>query len=209
MKVALIPCGQTEWQTDGRLLGRVELPLSPQGLEQCAAWVRRLQGCGLECLLHAPDELASQTASLLARGLSVPTKAVDDLVEVDIGLWTGLTESQLKARFASAYRQLREAPLNVSFPGGESFGEAAERLLACIRKQVRRNGKVAVGVVVRPLSYALIRGALEQSEPAAFWETARAAAEPVLLDWLAPQRKPVAQGPAAQTDNQAPPGRER
>lgn len=185
MKLALVPCGLTEWQAAGRLLGRVELPLAPQGQEQCEAWARLLESHGLERLLHAPDELAAQTAAVLARCLAVPTKAIDDLVEVDLGLWAGLTEAQLKARFASAHRQLREAPLNVSSPGGESFGAAAERLLACIRRQVHRNGKQAVGVVMRPFSYALVRCALEGQEPTAMWEMACAAAGPVVLDWPA------------------------
>jgi len=182
MKVVLIPCGSTEWHDDGRLLGRVELPLTPAGEQQCADWAARLGGEGLERILHAPDELATQTAEVLARRLAVPTKALDDLVEVDIGLWAGLTEAQLKKRFASVHRELRESPLNVSPPGGESLSAAAERLGACIRKQIRRNGKKAIGVVVRPFSFALARWVLAGGEASGVWEEVRHASEPVVIE---------------------------
>ena len=36
--------------------------------------------------------------------MSVPAKSLEALVEVDVGLWAGLTETQLKNRFPSAHR---------------------------------------------------------------------------------------------------------
>jgi probable phosphoglycerate mutase len=183
MKVALIPCGTTDWDDDGRLLGRVELALNEAGQEQCAQWAQSLTPLGLQRIFHAPDSLATQTAAALARQLSVPTKALEDLSEVDIGLWAGLTESQLKTRYASAHRELREAPLNVNPPGGESLSDAARRLSTCIRKQIRKkNGDGAIGVVVRPFSFAMTKCALEGQAPTNVWETARRAHAPVVID---------------------------
>jgi broad specificity phosphatase PhoE len=182
MRIALVPCGNTEWQDEGRILGRVELPLSSEGQQQCCEWARELSPLGLQRILHAPDELATQTAGVLARQLSIPTRALDDLVEVDLGLWAGLTEAQLKSRYASAHRQLRESPLNVSPPGGESLDEAARRLNGCIRKQLRKNGNQAIAMVLRPFTFAMVKCALEGREAAEVWETARHAHGPVVIE---------------------------
>ena len=182
MKVALIPCGPTDWQQEGRLLGRVELSLSGAGAERCAAWAEELHALGIERILHAPDELATQTAACLARRLSVPTKLIDGLVEVDVGLWTGLTESQLKARYPSAHRELGESPLNVHPPGGEELSAAAERLNTCIRKQIKRNGGETVGVVMRPLTLAMARCVLEGREPTDVWTAVRTTTGPLVID---------------------------
>lgn len=189
MKIVLIPCGSTEWNDEGRLLGRVELPLTPAGEQRCAAWALGLQAVGLERILHAPDELATHTAAVLARELSIPTKALDDLVEVDVGLWTGLTDAQLKRRFATAHRELRESPLNVNPPGGESLSAAADRIMACIRKQARKNGTKALGVVMRPFGFALAKYALGGGVVTELWETARHATEPVVLDYDAKTKR--------------------
>ncbi len=182
MKIVLIPCGHTEWHEEGRLLGRVELPLTEAGQQGCTAWAERLTPAGIQRILHAPDELATQTAAVVARRLCVPTRAVDDLAEVDIGLWAGLTESQIKTRFASAHRELGEAPLNVSPPGGEAFSAAAKRLRAAVRKQLRKDGVEAVGVVVRPLAFAVLRCTLEGRELTDVWAALRAAPEPAVID---------------------------
>jgi broad specificity phosphatase PhoE len=192
MIVALIPCGSTEWQEEGRLLGRVELPLTEAGQEKCATWVQGLSTIGLECILHGPDELATRTAQVLARQLSIPTKALDDLVELDVGLGAGLTEAQLKTRFASAHRELRESPLNVNPPGGESLSAAADRLCACIRKQMKKNGRKAIGVVVRPFGFALARCVLEGVEFSDVWRMAQHADEPTIIECRVPTGRKVA-----------------
>jgi broad specificity phosphatase PhoE len=182
MKVVLIPCATTEWHEAGRLLGRVELPLTPEGEQQCDAWIEQLRAYGIECLYHAPDELATRTAELLAERLNVRTRPLEALAEVDIGLWTGLTEAQLKRRFGSAHRELREAPLHVNPPGGEAIADATERLKECVCKQVRKNGRTAIGVITRPLGLALLQCALNGQDFSAVWELARGEAAPVVLE---------------------------
>ncbi len=185
MKIALIPCGETEWQTEGRLLGRVELPITPAGETQCLGWADVLRPAGLARILHGPDELATRSAQLIAGRLGIPAKEVDELAEVDFGLWAGLTEPELKARFGSVYHELREAPLNVHPPDGEQLAVAAERIDTVLRKRTRRQDG-ALGLVLRPVALALARFALADGDAAKIWEEAQKPQEPTLLDL--PQR---------------------
>ncbi|MFH1748233.1 MAG: histidine phosphatase family protein [Planctomycetota bacterium] len=182
MKVVLIPCASTEWHEAGRLLGRVELHATSAGEDRCCEWIGELQTLGLAQLFHAPDDLATRTAKLLGRQLLVPTKAIDGLAEVDVGLWAGLTEDQLKSRYASAHRELCESPLNVSPPGGESLGAADLRLKAFLKKQTKRGDNGPVGLVLRPVSFAMARCMLEGRESKAVWETAQHMEHPVVID---------------------------
>jgi broad specificity phosphatase PhoE len=185
MKVALIPCGTTEWRQQGRLLGRVELALAPDGQTQCATWVEQLRPAMLSRIFHAPDELSKTTAQLIGRQLNVPARALDGLVEVDLGLWAGLTEDQLKNRYAKAHRQLVDSPLNVSPPNGEDFSDAVARVQAALRKRIKRNGRAAIGLVMRPFTFAMARHVLEGAEAARIWETSQNQDEPIVMECTA------------------------
>jgi broad specificity phosphatase PhoE len=182
MKVALIPCGVTDWRQQGRLLGRAELEPAPGAESQIVAWCEQLRLAKLDRIFHAPDGLSKATAQYIARQLNIPTKTLSALVEVDLGLWAGLTEEELKKRYAKAHRQLVDSPLNVSPPDGEDFSDAANRLRACLKKRIKPNGKEAIGLVMRPLTFAMARYVLEGGEHARIWETSQSEVEPVVIE---------------------------
>lgn len=180
MKIVLIPSAGSEWCQQGRLLGRVELPPRADRESICAGWVERLRQQGVSRILHSSDELATWTARFLAQRLGVTARAADELAEVDLGLWAGLTEEQLATRYESAHRQLLEAPLTVSPPQGESLRDASARLESCIRKRIKRNGSATLAFVLRPIAFELARAALERDE-VSLWQHG-AATEPLVID---------------------------
>lgn len=181
MKIALIPCGATEWRQEGRLMGRVELSMTPAGEEECIRWAEALRPLGLKRIFHSEDELATRTAALLVEQLGVPHKKSADVAEVDFGLWTGLTDADLEGRYPSVHHELTEAPLNVAPPEGESLLAAAERLRARLKKWRRSYKNEAVGLVLRPVLLALARCELEPRALSELWETARQTSEPVVV----------------------------
>jgi len=183
MKVALIPCAPSEWRAQGRLLGRVELAPVPEAGQRCAQWVEQLRPAMLTRIFHAPDELSRTAAERVGRGLGIPIRLVEELAEVDVGLWAGLTEEDLEVRFAKAHRQLADSPLNVSPPEGEAFAAAVVRLRSCLKRRIKPNGKAPLGLVTRPLALAMARYILTAgSGPGSIWETSQRADEPEVLE---------------------------
>jgi probable phosphoglycerate mutase len=192
MRVALIPCGATDWREKRRLLGRVELELTARGEAQCAQWGEQLRPLTLGKIFHAPDGLSKATARLIARQLDVSTKTLDGLVEVDLGLWAGLTEAELKKRYATAHRQLVDSPLNVRPPDGEDFSSAVDRLRTCLRKRLKVNGPDRIGLVMRPFAFAMARHVLQGLESTAIWQTSWHEDQPVVVDCEAHVLAPAA-----------------
>ena len=182
MRVALIPCGATDWRQEGRLLGRVELEPSSDAESQASQWSETLRPAALGKIFYAPDILSKATAENIGRQLNIPTKPLEGLLEVDLGLWAGLTEEELKKRFAKAHRQLVDSPLNVSPPEGEDFSNAADRVRSCLKKRIKPNGKGAIGLVMRPFMFAMTHSMLQGSDAANIWETSQGETEPVVME---------------------------
>jgi broad specificity phosphatase PhoE len=181
MKLALIPCAWSEWRELGRLLGRVELTLTREGHAHCLRWAAQLRQLALARVLHGPDELARQMGRCIGRAAHAPARTVADLREVDLGLWTGLTEEELRTRFPSAHRQLGDAPLTVTPPEGENLAEAAGRLRVCLNRRVKRFPTGLIGLVLRPTALSLMLGVLGVVEESDTWRYA-GTDEPLIVD---------------------------
>lgn len=182
MKFVLIPAEGCQWHETGRLLGRVALPLSAEGEQRCDRWAEQLRALGITTIYHGSDDLSKATARRIAKAIGATTRTKDDIDEVDLGLWAGLTDAELKSRYETARRQLCEAPLSVCPPEGEPLAEAAERLAAVLRRTLRRNGKGPIAFVLRPLAFILVRSVLLEDGLGDIYELAQGEHEPIELD---------------------------
>jgi probable phosphoglycerate mutase len=113
--VALIRHAPTAWNADGRVLGRADLPLSPDGAERATHWrlpadLRALATKGQLGWAVSPLRRAVETARLL--GATAPV-VEPRLAEQDWGEWTGRTRSAVAAE--TVHPGWNTAP-----PGGES-----------------------------------------------------------------------------------------
>jgi broad specificity phosphatase PhoE len=183
MKIILVPCAGTEWRDERRLMGRVALDPSPQGVEVAAQWLPMLRLEGVAQVLYAPDELSAQMAGYLAKNLGVSYRRVAAFDEVDVGLWAGLTEDDLRGRYETCHRSLCDSPLNVTPPNGESLSDAADRIRTALERRVSKNGVPAVAIVMRPLALALARSILTRSEDSeTIWTDSHEINSPVVID---------------------------
>lgn len=123
--------GQTEWNVAGRRQGRLDSPLTPLGLKQAR---RNAELLDVDAVFTSPLGRARRTAEILARGL--PIQILDDLAELDHGLWSGLTSAEIDAQWPGAREERARDKYTFRFPEGESYADAevrAGRALAVVR----------------------------------------------------------------------------
>jgi broad specificity phosphatase PhoE len=96
LHVALVRHGVTDWNEQGRLLGRAEIELNERGRAQAAAVAAALRDWPLDAVLASPQRRAQETAAPIAaaHGLAVATEP--DLAEVWVGRWQGKTSDELR-----------------------------------------------------------------------------------------------------------------
>lgn len=161
--IVLIRPGETDYDDQSRLLGTLEMPLNDAGLENVTAIVRHLQqeDIRLECIYTSPVDPACRTARAIAEALNgLKVKEVDELRNVDQGLWQGLPEADVRKRYPQFFRNGKEKPQTIRPPEGETLGDACERIQKVINKAIRKFKVLAV-VVPEPIA-SVIRCTLQE-----------------------------------------------
>jgi probable phosphoglycerate mutase len=122
--LAVIRHAPTEWNAGGRIQGRSDIPLSPDGRSMVAG--KRPPDCLIDAVWRtSPLVRTRETAALL--GI---TNAVVDtrLIEMDWGDWEGETLADLRHRHGQAMRDNEDRGLDFTPPNGESPRQVQRRL---------------------------------------------------------------------------------
>lgn len=145
-RIALVRHGETDWNRDGRLQGRSDVPLNDTGRRQAAELAPLLSGGPWIVVLSSPLVRATETARILAAAAGLSTGApVPDLVERGYGDAEGLTLAEAERRWPDG-----------AWPGLEDLDAVAERGAAALERLADALAPADVAVVAHG---ALIRAA--------------------------------------------------
>jgi probable phosphoglycerate mutase len=165
LTIALILPGATDYDAQGRIQGRLNIPLNEEGLQEVAKLAEELRGCPLEVLYSAADsEPAGETASSLAATLDVKLKKLDKLQNVNYGLWQGMLFEEVKHKQPKVFRQWQEQPESICPPDGETLAEARERVQAAVARLLKKHKTGRIGLVIPEPLASVVRGCLRQGE---------------------------------------------
>lgn len=114
-------------------LGRMDVPLSQEGAAQAARLGEYFQKLPEAFLAASPLQRCRQTAARLPG----EARLCEGLLEVDMGQWTGLDFSEIRARWPMSYAQRGERPVETLPPGGESLAQCGVRVWGTFRKLLR------------------------------------------------------------------------
>ena len=96
MRLILVRHGQTEWNQLGRIQGRTDIPLNDTGIMQARAAGEGLSQRRIDAVYSSPMQRAFDTATEIARPHGLPVISLDDIIEIDFGLWEKKTADELK-----------------------------------------------------------------------------------------------------------------
>ena len=169
--LCLIRCGDTDWDSEGRILGATDLPLNAAGRAVISDACARQLPHQLSMVYHGGDEAAAETAAIVARATSARTRAERDLRDPDLGVLEGLSRKDFTERFYSRFRQWSDDPLSLAPPEGEPVIEARTRILGALGRLARRNRGEELGVVLHTFGLALVRAWFANSPSQSVWST--------------------------------------
>ena len=136
-RIIAIRHGETTWNVDTRIQGRLDIPLNATGRSQAARMARALQDEPITAVYASDLVRAWETAYYLGRARSLPVVPEAGLRERGFGDFEGLTFAEIEARLPDQSQRWRRRDPEFAPAGGESLValnqrvvEAAERLAA-------------------------------------------------------------------------------
>ncbi len=128
-QIYVIRHGQTEWNLARRMQGRLDSPLTQEGMEQAhdhGALLKTMDA--VETMYVSPSGRTRETAYIINSYVRARVEYVDALLERDVGLWSGLTVDELEEAFPQAWRDRLEDPYNHRPPEGENLADMEARV---------------------------------------------------------------------------------
>ena len=126
MKLYIIRHGQTDWNVQGRIQGRQDIPLNAAGRSQAQMLAKGMEKRPVTAIYSSPQLRAMETAKALAGNQGVEVIPLPELVEIGYGDWEGRTASEILTK--------ERKP-----PGGETLNQVDAR---CKKAWERIKGEI-------------------------------------------------------------------
>ncbi len=144
-RLMLIRHGQTAWNAEHRWQGHADVPLSEAGMAQAHALAGRLRDSSVDALYSSDLKRAAQTAIVLGDAWGLTPHLEPAWRERDVGVFSGLTHSEILERFPHAWEEMRSGRLNP--PDGEEAMAFHRRVTAAYEQVLANHADQTVAIV--------------------------------------------------------------
>jgi len=134
--LVLVRHGETDWNRERRFQGHADTPLNDSGRRQAGELAALLRSDGLSAVYTSPLRRAKETASVVAAELGLDAHELEELREIDVGDWQGLTIDEVRTR----YPEQLDVAWRSGWPNGETHEELSARVLPALLELDRRHG---------------------------------------------------------------------
>jgi phosphoserine phosphatase len=164
--IYLIRHGETDWNHEQRLQGITDVPLNQAGIVQGRHLAIRMRRVRATYIFTSPLRRARHTAAILHWACRCPMIVRDELREIDHGVWTGMTVSEIRQRFPLGLAYWRTSPEKLRVEKAEPLQQAycrASRFLCQAMEMASRTDLIVVshGVTIALLICAALGSPLE------------------------------------------------
>lgn len=130
--------GQTEWNSQGRMMGWADEDINALGRTQAGRLARRLAKLPLDAVYTSPLKRAVTTGAIIGRSHGLAPQPLPGLIEINYGDWEGLYRKEVAAKWPEADRRMMENPAGLVIPGGESYDQLEVRVTGAFSEAVNR-----------------------------------------------------------------------
>ena len=132
--IILIRHGQSQTNVQKVFTGQLDADLTDAGRVQAQRMAEYVDKYPVEKLYVSSLQRAIHTAEAIARRQNCPVEKRDELMEINSGLWQGLTFVQIAEKFPDTHMAWKTDIDNAAPDGGETVRQLYDRVTAFLNK---------------------------------------------------------------------------
>ena len=161
--------GQTQWNLEKRMQGRMDSDLTDLGRMQ-AAWLgERLHGIDFAAVYMSTLTRAVKTAEIICADRDIPMIKTDLLQEIHLGEWEGQLNDDIRDKHPQQHHNFWEQPHLYKPLGGESYEDIILRIQTVLQDIMDKYPNQNVLVVTHGVITKTVSALIENKELKDFW----------------------------------------
>lgn len=172
-RIILVRHGQTEWNREERFRGRVDIDLDETGVRQAEAAADKIARWDVAAIYSSPLKRAMATAQIIASHLGLPVEPLDGIIDMDFGIWQGLSIGEARRRYGEFFDVWLHSPQRLKIPEGETLEDVQRRAVATIDDMVARHQNETVALVSHRVVCKVLLCHLLGVDNSHFWQVAQ------------------------------------
>jgi broad specificity phosphatase PhoE len=169
LRLLVVRHGQTDFNTERRYQGAIDVALNATGVRQAEALVQRLPMDEIDVIVSSPLERALQTARIIAQTLPRDVQVMEHFRERSVGVYEGLTPEEVKAKYPGLWEQRLTRQMNQTPPGGETIMEVGCRVLEGLAQLKQQHSNKTVLLVAHAFVARVIYGIINRVSDEQFY----------------------------------------
>ena len=162
--------GETEWNTEGRMQGWNDSPLTDLGINQAHWLYNRLKEIDFNVIYSSPTGRAYKTSEILKGEKDIEIIAHDALREINLSEWEGLDQEGIKAKDEKQFYNFWKAPHLYRPLSGEDFLELQQRVTTGIREIVKKHKDETILIVTHTMTLKALMAGLLGKPISTLWD---------------------------------------
>lgn len=161
--------GQTMWNTEKRMQGWNDSPLTEMGINQAMCLNERMGNTDIDYIYASPIGRAYKTAQIVRGNRDIPIITDNRIREINMGKWEGMTQEDIDSLYKEQLFNFWNAPHLYKSIEGESFLQVKERTSNFIEEIVKKHQGKNILIVTHTVALKSIMSYIQNTSLEQFW----------------------------------------
>lgn len=161
--------GETKWNTEKRLQGWLNSPLTEKGILQGNLLHKAVKMYKISKIYSSPSERALKTAKAARGDLDIDIEIMDELKEMNMGNWEGKTLTEIKEKEPENFENYWTKPHLFVKNSGEDFNDLLMRTKKAVDRILKDNHEGDILIVTHGVTLKSLLSEFSEEDFYTFW----------------------------------------